>query len=143
MCPLWLLQLLDLDRLDSQDEAPVVQRKRLDFHPFCKHFHRHRPTGPLRACLQEAAGRWQCIARLCYWFQLTHAAEKKAEMLAALQLGLSARCEECCRYCLSSTQINHQVRGLNQGEILKRRSLYVVRCLHLRTNYATVWGDNR
>lgn len=98
------VQLVDLDSLDSQDEAQVVQRKRLDLEALCKHYHRHGSTATFMASVCKKPLDDGSTARLCYCFpkyQLSHALEKKAEMLAALQLGLST-CPDDVRHAAAS-----------------------------------------
>ena len=69
-------------------------------------FRKHGPTGTFMASVCKKPLDDGSVARLCYAFpkfQLTHAVEKKADMLAALQLGL-AMCPQEVRNSAASPQ---------------------------------------
>jgi len=90
-------QSVQVDSLDSEQEAQVVHRERLDLDALCKWFHKHGPTGTFVASVCNKPLDDGSTARLCYAFPkycLQHALQKKPEMLAALQLGLSLTSEE-------------------------------------------------
>ena len=105
------IQLVDLDSLDSQDEAQVVQRKRLDLEALCQHYHKHGSTGTFVASVCKKPLENGSVARLCYCFpkyKLSHALEKKSELLAALQLGLST-CTEDVRQAAASPKTGREI----------------------------------
>ncbi|CAL1161178.1 unnamed protein product [Cladocopium goreaui] len=125
-------QSVQVDSLDSEQEAQVVHRERLDLDALCKWFHKHGPTGTFVASVCNKPLDDGSTARLCYAFPkycLQHALQKKPEMLAALQLGLS----------LTSEEVRHATASPLTG------SYDVIRHLHLRSNFCTVWvtTDNR